>query len=585
MRGTDGQLYGATAAGGTTGLGTLFKMTTAGVSSVLANFTGTSGAAPGATPRSGVVAGSDGNFYATTSAGGPGNAGVVCRVSAGGVFQGVANLSVPKGWTPSSAPVSDGAGGFLFSMSSGGDNGGGTLVRLAAAGAVTVAAPLGGTIGSRPAGALLSAGGEFFGVASRGGATDRGTLYKYSAGALSLLSPATSTAGSLPEGALITGSDGSFFGTATEGGTSTRGTLYKVSAAGVRTRLVSFTGTSGAAKGSRPRGSLSLAANTSFYGLTETGGAADMGTLFRMSAAGTLTTMAEFTAAGPRLPLGGLIRAADGSLYGTTSRGGSADAGTLLRVVPATNTWSTLADFTAATGSAPAGAVLVAPDGTLYGLTTSGGVSGLGTLWRFTAAGGLESLVSFTGSTGASPGSGGFLDGTTLVTGGLTLDGTGTLYGVTPGGGSGGGGSAFRYSFNTPFQSWKLANLGDANASDEADPDNDSIPALVEYALLLSPNQCDTALLPAASLSGGHSLEITVPRDTARNDVTVTVEASGNLTGPWSPLAVSTAGAPFSGPGYLSGDSTSAGIKAVVIRDVFTTATTARRFLRLRISR
>ena len=585
VRGADGQLYGATAAGGSAGLGTLFKMTTAGVPSVLANFTGTAGPTPGATPRSGVVAGSDGNFYATTSAGGPGNAGVICRVSAGGVYQVVANLSLPTGWTPSGAPVSDGAGGFLFPMSSGGDNGGGTLVRLTAAGAVTVAAPLGGSVGSRPAGALLNVGGDFFGVASRGGATDRGALYKYSAGAVSLLSSATSTAGSLTEGPLITGSDGSFYGTAIEGGTSTRGTLYKVSAAGVRTRLLSFTGTAGAVKGSRPRGSLALAANTSFYGLTETGGAADMGTLFRMSAAGTLITMAEFTAAGPRLPLGGLTRAADGSFYGTTSRGGSADAGTLLHVIPSTNTWSILADFTAATGSVPAGALLVAQDGTLYGLTTSGGVSGFGTLWRFTAAGGLESLLSFTGSTGSAPGSGGFLDGATLVTGGLAMDGAGTLYGVTPGGGSGGGGTAFRYTFITPLQSWKLANLGDAGASDDADPDNDGIPAMVEYALLLSPTQYDTAQLPAASLSGSGSLEITVPRDPARNDITVTVEASANLTGPWVPLAASTAGAPFSGPGYLSGDSAAAGIKAVVIRDTFTTATAARRFLRLRVSR
>ncbi len=585
VRGADGLLYGATAAGGAAGWGTLFKITAAGGHTVLTNFTGTGGGAPGATPRGGVITGNDGSFYATTSAGGPGNAGVVCRVSAAGAYSGVANLSLSPGWTPSGGPVADGSGSFLFPMLSGGDNGGGTLARIAADGSITVAAPLGTATGTKPCGALVKTGSDFFGVASRGGTADRGTVYKYTAGAATVLSSATSSGGSLPEGALITGNDSAFYGTAREGGTSTRGTLYKVTAAGVRTRLVSFTGTAGTAKGTRPRGSLALAANTSYYGLTEAGGAADAGTLFRLSAAGTLTTLAEFTAAGPRLPLGGLTLAADGSLYGTTSRGGSADAGTLLRVIPSTNTWSITADFTSLTGSAPAGTVLAAPDGTLYGLTTSGGASGHGTLWRYTSGAGLEALISFTGNGGPAPGSAGFVDGGTLITGGLALASDGTLYGVLPGGGSSGGGSAFRYSFATPLSAWKQTHLGDANAPDSGDPDNDGIATLAEYALLLLPEQSDAAQLPPIAFSSGGALQITLPRDPARYDATIIVEAAGTPAGPWTPLAVSTGGAPFTGSGYVSGDDPAAGIKSVIIRDLFSTATARRRFLRLRVTR
>ncbi len=137
----------------------------------------------------------------------------------------------------------------------------------------------------------------------------------------------TSLSGSLSKGPFITGTDGALYGISREGGTSNRGTIYKLTTAGVRTRLVSFTGTRGAAKGQRPRGPLALGPDGNFYGVTERGGAADAGTLFRMKASGTLTVLAEFTAGGPRLPLGGLITGGDGKFYGTTSVGGVVAAG------------------------------------------------------------------------------------------------------------------------------------------------------------------------------------------------------------------------------------------------------------------
>lgn len=565
-------------------MGTLFKLTTAGAHTVLASFTGTAGSAPGATPRGGLTAGPDGNFYAATSAGGPGQMGVICRVSAAGFYAGVANLSNTRGWSPSGAPVADGDS-FLFPMHSGGEAGGGTLVRLTTTGAVTPVAALGGAAGSNPAGALVKAGADYYGAAARGGTSGRGAVFKFNAAGLTLLSAATTTGGGYPEGALITGNDGALYGTAREGGATGRGTLYKTTTAGTRTRIVSFTGTAGAAKGNRPRGSLALASNTSYYGLTETGGAADSGTLFRMSASGTLTTLAEFAAGGPRLPLAGLTPAPDGNLYGTLSRGGTADGGALLQVTPSTNTWSVLAEFTPATGTQPAGAVLAAAGGALFGLTTAGGANSQGTLWRYTPAGGLTALVSFTGNSGAAPGSGGFQEGNALLTGGLTLAADGTVYGVTPGGGAGGGGTAFRYTMQSPLQAWKSAHLGDADAPDTGDPDHDGISTLAEYALLTLPGQNDAAPWPAASRSAEGALELTVPRDPARHDVTLTVEASTSPGGPWTPLAVSTAGAPFAGSGYVSGDAAIPGLKSVLVRDHFTPDTAPRRFVRLRISR
>jgi len=65
--GSDGNLYGTTAHGGTNGFGTVFQLTTDGVLTILASFKGTDGAYP----FSGLVQGTDGILYGTTLYGGP----------------------------------------------------------------------------------------------------------------------------------------------------------------------------------------------------------------------------------------------------------------------------------------------------------------------------------------------------------------------------------------------------------------------------------------------------------------------------------------------------------------------------------
>jgi uncharacterized repeat protein (TIGR03803 family) len=97
IQGTDGNLYGATASGGSSsavcpnGCGTVFKMTPAGIETILYSFG--SNAADGQTPSGILVQGIDGNFYGPTSAGGstPGssatpncNCGTIFRITPAG---------------------------------------------------------------------------------------------------------------------------------------------------------------------------------------------------------------------------------------------------------------------------------------------------------------------------------------------------------------------------------------------------------------------------------------------------------------------------------------------------------------------
>lgn len=67
--------------GGSSGNGTIFKMTPAGALTTLLSFTGTTGPNPGSQSYAGLVQGRDGNFYGTTSAGGSGGGGTVFKMT------------------------------------------------------------------------------------------------------------------------------------------------------------------------------------------------------------------------------------------------------------------------------------------------------------------------------------------------------------------------------------------------------------------------------------------------------------------------------------------------------------------------
>ena len=145
-------------------------------------------------------------------------------------------------------------------------------------------------------------------------------------------------------------------------------------------------------------------------------------------------------------------------------------------------------------------------------------------------------------------------------------------------------GAAYIYG-PSPYSLWKVSELSNQFTPDLGDADSDGLSNLGEYGLLRSPtipNGAATTAAPALYAEGTR-LRMFVPRDPARNDITLEVQATGDLLGLWTTIATSTLGAPFTGPGYFAGDSATPGVKSVEVRDVMNLPDAPQRFLRVRV--
>jgi uncharacterized repeat protein (TIGR03803 family) len=220
------------------------------------------------------------------------------------------------------------------------------------------------------------------------------------------------TDGRYPAAPLIQGTDGNLYGTTSSGGAHSEayGTVFKITAEGKTTRLYSFCSKSGCADGSYPAAGLVLATDGNFYGTTPDGGANGEGTVFRITPAGTLTTLHSFCAekgcSDGYEPAAGLVQAANGNFYGTTEFGGVNGRGTVFEITAGgklTTLYSFCAETNCTDGSQPVAGLVQAINGNFYGTTYSGGADGIGTVFEITTGGKLTTLHSFDGSDGERP--------------------------------------------------------------------------------------------------------------------------------------------------------------------------------------
>jgi len=293
--------------------------------------------------------------------------------------------------------------------------------------------------GSSPQGSLVSDGIFLYGMTFNGGVNDLGTIFKIKPNGSSytkLLDFDGATNGSNPYGSTLI-SDGTFlYGMTNTGGANDSGTIFKIKPDGTGySKLLDF---SGSANGSSPRGSL-ISDGTFLYGTTYRGGANDSGTVFKIKPDGTgYLKLLDFSGfANGSYPLCTLI--SDGTfLYGATYNGGANYLGTIFKIKPDGIAFSTLLNFSGVTdGSYPLGSLYL--DGTfLYGTTYQGGTNNLGTIFKIKPNGtSYSKLLDYAGITnGSYPFCSFISDGTFLY--GMTFQGgindLGTLFKIMPDG-------------------------------------------------------------------------------------------------------------------------------------------------------
>jgi len=339
----------------------------------------------------------------------------------------------------------------------------GTIFKVTPAGTLTTLYNFGSAVsdGAHPSSLIPGADGNLYGTTSQGGTSNNGAIFRItSAGALTTLYSFGGSGGS--PNSLMQATDGNFYGT-----TNNVGTVFKFTPAGTLTTLHVFQGP----EGSVPAGGLVQGSDGNLYGMTEFGGTgpcqsslpADKGcgTIFRITPAGSLTTIYSFQVTDGANPVNSLIRATDGNFYGTTEFGGSGacanqnqdlpnnGCGTIFKITPA-GTLTTLYNF----GSLVTGGVLSngvgliqAKDGNFYGTTNYGGIPrcgsafglGCGTIFKFTPPGTLTTQGSF----GA-----GDTDGLDPVS--IMQAADGNFYGTTYTGGVGSIGVVFRFTLPSP---------------------------------------------------------------------------------------------------------------------------------------
>jgi len=92
--------------------------------------------------------------------------------------------------------------------------------------------------------------------------------------------------------------------------------------------------------GSNPVGSLILASNGKFYGMTSAGGVNSVGALFQYDTTNLFIKRFDFATNDGYQPLGSLVQASNGNLYGVTRYGGTNNMGVLFEFNPTTNTYT-----------------------------------------------------------------------------------------------------------------------------------------------------------------------------------------------------------------------------------------------------
>lgn len=390
IEGSDGKLYGTTAAGGGRGEGMVFKLNKDGSSfSALYSFVGIlSGGSDGSTPQ-GLLEGKDGALYGTTQHGG----------QAGGVLDEFGMFAAGNG--------------TVFRLNK--DGSGYRVLRRLACGGGEGSYPWAG-LAEGPDGALY---GTTLHCCKGTNEFGSGTVFRLNRDGSGYRVLHTfglqEEDGDRPFAALLIGTDGILYGTTDAGGKADarNGIVFKLNPDGSGYAVLhSFPQRRG--DGRMPRTRLVEGRDAALYGTTSSGGHKDHGTVFKLNKDGSGYRLlhsfsgqddqpnwpegwleerpagkpVDWDGAGPQ----GLVQARDGALYGTTGNVGKNGQGTAFKLNPDGSGFTILHAFPGFEGDGknPHGTLIAATDGAVYGMTENNSTNNCATLFRLAVAGGAK---------------------------------------------------------------------------------------------------------------------------------------------------------------------------------------------------
>ena len=349
-----GNLYGTTRYGGSHEgcpgkwqCGTVFKLDTNGVETVLYNFTGPDGS----NPISNLVMDANGDLYGTTEYGGdtkdcPGGpsyagCGVVFKLSGGKEtilhrFTG----GEDGGW-PWAGLVMD-ASGALYGTTNSGGFGGGVAFKLVGKKETVLHSFCSETNCADgtylTSDLIMDAEGNLYGTTAYGGDVNCdypdgcGVVFKLTGKKETVLySFKGSPDGAIPVAAVFMGAKGNLYGTTYAGGDINAGTVFEVSACGKERVLHRFQEYKRPRYGWFPSTSVVQDASGNLYGTT-------LGNVYEITVDGREKVLHIFCSwkdcADGALPYGDLIMDAQGNLYGTAYGGGINSNGVVFMITP-----------------------------------------------------------------------------------------------------------------------------------------------------------------------------------------------------------------------------------------------------------
>ena len=282
----------------------------------------------------------------------------------------------------------------------------------------------------------LASNGKLYGFTDRGGAEGAGVLFEYDLNTNHYTKKIdlNSSNGGYPDGSLIQAPNGKLYSAVAGGGNGNKGTLIEYDfVTNTLLKKADFNNSTG----SNPKGTMVLASNGKFYGITPFGGASTWGALFEYDyIANTLTgKFLGFNISIGYAPTAGLAEAPNGKLYGSTVGGGLTDWGTLFEFDYLTNTYTKKIDLDSIKGGKPLSQLMLASDGYFYGTTSTLGSNSSGTLFRYDYVQNIYTkLYDFSTANGSNP------------NGRLLETSNGILMGMTKTGGNNNRGVVFEYN-------------------------------------------------------------------------------------------------------------------------------------------